>query len=116
MRFLSSVELIDFTLGSLLALAQSRRISKSYIADQYNNTHVLYCLYNASISYAGFFARENIIIIILILVFSFLLHRAVASREFTSQKRSTTTVTEVNGSERPDVTKVMEKAVVEKML
>ena len=103
---LFAVSRTEFTLGNLFPLAQSRRISKSSIADLFNNTHVLYCLYSASISYAGVSARENIIIIImLMLVFSFLLHRAVASRELTSQQRSTTTTTEGNGNERPDVTK-----------
>ena len=88
------------------------------MADLFNNTHVLYCWYNALISYAGISARENvtIIIIILIFVFSFWLNMAVASRELTSQRRSTKTRTERNGNERPDVTKVMEKAAVEKSL
>ena len=89
------------------------------MADLFNNTHLLYCWYNALISYAGISARENviiIIIIILIFVFSFLLNRAVASRELTSQRRSTKTRTERNGNEKPDVTKVMEKAAVEKSL
>ena len=104
---LFAVSRTEFTLGNLFPLAQSRRISKSSIADLFNNTHVLYCLYSASISYAGVSARENIIIIImLILVFYFcytgplppgslhlnrgrqrLQQKEMAMRDLTSQRR-----------------------------